>query len=89
MEEVRLGMMEAQFAEIVWEKAPMTTRELVDVCAEKLNWKRTTTYTVLKKLCLRGILAMENSIVTVLINKEQFKTIRTQQFVGEYFPKLK
>ena len=85
MEEVRLGMMEAQFAEIVWEKAPMTTRELVDVCAEKLNWKRTTTYTVLKKLCLRGILAMENSIVTVLINKEQFKTIRTQQFVGEYF----
>lgn len=85
MEEVRLGLVESQFADIVWEHAPLTTRELVDLCAEKLNWKRTTTYTVLKKLCLRGILAMENSIVTVLINKEQFKSIRTQQFVGEYF----
>lgn len=85
MEEVRLGLVESQFAEIVWEHAPLSTKELVALCADALNWKRTTTYTVLKKLCDRGILAMADSTVTVLINKEQFKTIRSQQFVGEYF----
>ena len=55
MSEIRLGLIESRFAEIVWENAPVTTKELVALCAERLEWKRTTTYTVLKKLCVRGI----------------------------------
>ena len=55
MTEIKLGMVEARFAEIVWQNAPLSTKELVARCEEELNWKRTTTYTVLKKLCERGI----------------------------------
>ena len=51
MADIKLGMVEAHFADIIWENAPMTTKELVAICQKELNWKRTTTYTVLKKLC--------------------------------------
>lgn len=85
MSEMRLGMVESHFADIVWEHAPLSTRELTRICEEELNWKRTTTYTVLKKLCDRGIFHMENSCVTVLISKEEFSAIQSQQFVEENF----
>lgn len=85
MEQARLGLVEAQFADIVWSNAPLSTKELVALCEKQLNWARTTTYTVLKKLCLRGIFDMSNSMVTVLITKDQFQTLRSQQFVGEHF----
>ena len=86
MEDLRLGMVEAVFADIVWNNAPLTTKDLVDLCAvEPLNWKRTTTYTVLKKLCLRGIFAMEKGLVTVLIPKDKFHTIQCEQFVEKNF----
>lgn len=86
MGDLRLGMVEAHFADIVWQNAPISTKELVNLCAvPPLNWKRTTTYTVLKKLCLRGIFAMEDSTVTVKITKEQFRTIQSGQFVEEHF----
>ena len=55
MEELRLGAVEARFADIVWANAPLTTKELVALCEKELAWKRTTTYTVLKKLCERGL----------------------------------
>ena len=51
MEELRLGAVEARFADIIWSRAPLSTKELVALCEKELNWKRTTTYTVLKKLC--------------------------------------
>lgn len=85
MSEMRLGMVEAHFADIVWENAPLTTRELTALCAKELNWKRTTTYTVLKKMCDRGIFAMNNSLVTVLISKEEFSSIQSEQFVDNHF----
>lgn len=81
MAQIRLGMVESRFADIVWENAPMTTKELVQICEKELNWKRTTTYTVLKKLCERGILHMEDSQVTVLIPKNEFYAIQSEQFV--------
>ena len=58
MTEIRLGLVEARFADIVWKHAPLTTRDLVTLCEEELNWKRTTTYTVLKKMCDRGIFTL-------------------------------
>lgn len=85
MNEIRLGMVEARFADLVWDNAPLTTKELVTLCENELNWKRTTTYTVLKKLCERGIFAMENSIVTVLISKKDFYAIQSEKFVDETF----
>ena len=85
MPEMRLGMVESHFADIVWEHAPLTTRELTQLCEKELNWKRTTTYTVLKKLCDRGIFQMEKGLVTVLISKGEFSSIQSQQFVEDNF----
>ena len=85
MAEIKLGMVEAQFADLVWENAPMTTRELVNICDEKLNWRRTTTYTVLKKLCARGIFQTENSIVTVKIPRNAFYATQSEKFVEDTF----
>lgn len=85
MDDLRLGMVEARFAQIVWDNAPLSTRELVALCQEQLQWKRTTTYTVLKKLCNRGIFVTENSVVRTLISQDQFHAIRSEAFVQENF----
>lgn len=85
MAEIKLGIVEARFADIVWENEPLTTKELVAHCEKELNWKRTTTYTVLKKLCERGIFKTENSIVTSLISKKEFYAIQSENFVDETF----
>ena len=85
MEEMRLGMVEAHFADIVWQHAPLSTKELVALCERELNWKRTTTYTVLKKLCERGIFATENSVVTALVSREEFYAIQSEKFVEDTY----
>ena len=85
MSDMKLGMVDAKFADIIWENHPLTTKQLVQLCEKELNWKRTTTYTVLKKLCDRGIFKTENSEVTVLISKEEFYAIQSEKFVEETF----
>lgn len=85
MEDLRLGMVEARFAQIVWDNAPLSTKQLVELCQEQLQWKRTTTYTVLKKLCNRGIFETLNSTVYTRITKDQFHAIRSEAFVQENF----
>lgn len=85
MEEMKLGVVEARFADIVWENAPMTTRQLVEICAKALNWKRPTTYTVLRKLCERGFFKMENSLVSVCIDREDYYAMRGEQLVDTAF----
>ena len=85
MSEFKLGMVEARFADIVWANEPLTTKELVSLCEKELNWKRTTTYTVLKKLCERGIFKTENSVVTSIVSKNEFYAIQSENFVDETF----
>ena len=85
MENVRFGEIEARFADIVWEKAPITTRELIAVCEMELNWKRTTTYTVLKKFFERGIFKTEDSIVSALVTREYYYTVQSEIFLKEAF----
>ena len=85
MEEVKLGLVEARFADIIWQHEPLTTRDLVSLCEKELNWKRTTTYTVLKKLCEKGIFLTDNSVVTALISKEEFYAIQSEKFVENTF----
>ena len=85
MDQIRLGVVEERFAQIVWQHAPLSTKTLVALCQEQLRWKRTTTYTVLKKLCDRGIFAMENSVVTTRISREAFYAMQSEKFVDEAF----
>ena len=85
MDEYKLGVVETQFAELVWENAPIASGELVKLCAQSLEWKKSTTYTVLKKLCEKGIFAMENSTVTVCIEKDAFHAMQSEKFVEETF----
>lgn len=85
MAEIRLGEVEARFADIVWEHAPVNTGELVKLSADALDWKRTTTYTVLKRLCERGLFRLEDGIVTVLISKKEFYAMWSGEFVEANF----
>lgn len=81
----RLGYVEAQFAEIVWENEPLSSRKLVDICLEKLEWKKSTTYTVLKKFCEREIFQNQNGTVTSILSKEDFYALQSEQVVEESF----
>lgn len=85
MNEIKLGLVEAKFADIIWSNEPMTTKELVIACQNELEWKRTTTYTVLKKLCEKGIFKTEESVVTSIISKDEFYSIQSEQFIDETF----
>ena len=85
MADYKLGPVETRFADIIWNNAPLTTGQLVKLCADTLEWKRTTTCTVLKKLCEKGIFKTENSMVTVLISRAEFEGMQSQQFVEETF----
>ena len=85
MEEIRLGLVESRFADIVWTHAPLSTKELVSLCEKELNWKRTTTYTVLKKLCDRGIFSTKDHMITVVLSKDAFHAIQSEHFVEQNF----
>ena len=85
MSEIRLGAVEARFADLVWQNAPITTLELVKICKTELEWARTTTYTVLKKLCEKGLFQTENSLVTILISKSEFYAMQSEKFVEDTF----
>jgi len=85
MAETRLGTVEARFADIIWKMEPLTTAELIKVCAVELNWKRTTTYTVLKRLEEKGIFQNQDGVVTSQISREDFFAEQSGQYVEEQF----
>lgn len=85
MEDYKLGAIESRFADIIWDNEPMTTKELVTLCSEALSWKRTTTYSILKKLSEKGFFKMENSVVTSLVSKEEYNACQSEKFVEETF----
>ena len=85
MEENRLGVMEARFADIIWEHAPISTGELVKICQQQFGWKRTTTYTMLKRLCQRGLFENQGGTVVVLMEKNVFQGKQSEQFVADTF----
>ena len=74
MNELSLGVVESRFADIIWANQPLSTQQLVQLCETELQWKRTTTYTVLKKLCEKGLFQNDGGIVTSLISKEESST---------------
>lgn len=85
MADIELGAQQEQFAEIVWENEPVGSGELVKICEKKLNWKKPTTYTVLRKLCEKGILQNVDGIVTSVMSKDEFNSAKSEQFVEETF----
>ena len=81
----KLGEMEEKLAELIWEHAPLRSGELVRLCEEAFSWKRTTTYTMLKRLCERGLFANEDGLVVVRMSREEFQGGRGEQFLQENF----
>lgn len=80
-----LGEVQKQFAEIIWEKEPIGSGELVKICDKEFGWKKSTTYTVLKKLCEKGIFRNLEGVVTSVISKKEFYAATSEQFVEETF----
>jgi len=83
--ELRLGAVESRFADIIWRHEPLHSRELVKLCEQELNWKRSTTYTVLRRLCDRGFFKNEDGIVSSLLTRQEFYAMRSERFVDETF----
>ena len=85
MAEYKLGEVESIFADIIWSGEPLTSRKLAELAEERLNWKRTTTYTILKRLCDRGLFQNVGGQVTSLVSREEFFARQSEQFVEETF----
>ncbi|MCD8197685.1 MAG: BlaI/MecI/CopY family transcriptional regulator [Lachnospiraceae bacterium] len=85
MEKYKLGEMEEKFADLIWELAPIASGELAKRCETEFGWKRTTTYTMLKRLCLRDLFANENGTVVVRTAKEDFQAAQGERFLEEHF----
>ena len=85
METPKIFEKEYRFCLILWEHEPISRADLAKLCEELLGWKTTTTYTVVKRLCDRGVLMNDNSIITSLITKEQAQAAEIDGFVEEKF----
>jgi len=85
MDDYKLGCVESRFADLIWAHEPLHSRELVALCQAELNWKKPTTYTVLRKLCERGIFQNVNGMVTSLLTRQEFYARQSEQFVQDTF----
>lgn len=85
MNDYKLAQSEARFADLIWQYEPMGSGELVKLCEKELAWKKSTTYTVLKKLCEKGIFQNENAIVISLLKKDEFYARQSRHFVEDTF----
>ncbi|MBR0139282.1 MAG: BlaI/MecI/CopY family transcriptional regulator [Firmicutes bacterium] len=85
MPDLTMGAVEERFARIIWEREPVTTGELVRLSERELGWKRPTMYTVLRRLCAKGIFAIEEGTVTSLISEEAFRASQSEQLVDGSF----
>ena len=85
MKDMKLGAIESRFAAIIWHNEPLTTAELIRLCSKELGWKRTTAYTVLKRLSDRGLFQNRNGTVSSLISEQDFYARQSEQFVEENF----
>ena len=85
MQDYQMGALETKFAEIIWDKEPITSTELSKVAEKEIGWKKSTTYTVLKKLCERGIFRNYGGEVTSVIGRDEFYSMQSQKFVEDSF----
>lgn len=85
MEQYILGNIEGRFADIIWENEPVSTADLIKLCEKELGWKRTTMYTVLKKLSDRGLFENNNGTVASVISRKEFYARQSEQYVENSF----
>ena len=85
MEEMKLGAVESRFADLIWDNEPLSSGELVKLSETELGWKKSTTYTVLKRLCEKGIFKNSNGEVTSVIKKADFYALQSEKFIETNF----
>ena len=85
MSELQMGAVESRFADIIWSGEPISTGELAKKSEAMLGWKKTTSYTVLKRLCNKGIFRTENGTVTSVMSRDEFYSRRSVQFIEDTF----
>lgn len=85
MTDTNLGRIEARFAELIWENEPITSGNLVKLCEKELGWKKSTTYTVLRKLCDRGIFQNLGGTVSSVMSRQEWDALQSEKFIEETF----
>lgn len=85
MENIELGAAQERFADLVWANEPIASGELVQLCEKELNWNKSTTYTVLRMLCQKGLLKNENSLVTSRVSKEEYYASKSERIVNDSY----
>lgn len=85
MKEYKLTESEGKFAELIWQNEPLSSGDLVKLCGKEMNWKKSTTYTVLKKLCQKGFFQNENAVVSSLVTKDEYYSRQSIRFVEDTF----
>jgi len=85
VEDFKLGVMEMKFACLIWDNAPIPSGELVKLCEKEFEWKKSTTYTMLRRLCERGIFQNVDGAVSVLLTQQEFQALQSEQFINETF----
>lgn len=85
MPEIKLGEVESRFAEIIWTNEPLSSGKLAELAEKELGWKESTTYTILKRLCNRGLFQNVKRTVTSLVSKEEFYAMQSEKFVEDTF----
>lgn len=85
MKEIQLGVIEARYADMIWEREPVTSSELVKLTAVAFNWKRTTAHNVLRRLCDKGLFRNDKGIVTAVISRDEFYSLQSQKYVEDSF----
>ena len=85
MSDLTMGLIETRFAELIWAREPITTGELTALCQKELGWKRSTMYTVLRRLCDKGIFVLEEGTVRSRMSREAYETTRSEQFIDSSF----
>lgn len=83
--DMEIGEVQERFANLVWDHEPIPSGQLVKLCEQELNWKKPTTYTVLRKLCEKGLFRNEDGLVLAVLTREQFASRRSEQFVDNAF----
>ena len=85
MADIQLGAVESRFADIIWQNEPVSSGDVVKMAEAKLGWKKSTTFTVLRRLCEKGIFRNEKGTVTSLISRQDFYSLQSEQFVEDTF----
>ena len=85
MDDFNLGEQETRFANLIWDNAPINSTELVKLAAEVMKWKKSTTYTMLRRLCERGIFKNDNATVSIVLTRDEFYGGKSRKYVEDTF----